>query len=496
MIDRKQAYTMEAARNGSGLDFKDFPIDDLPEPVRAYVHSGAEALGCDCSLIALPMLSAVSGLLGNKRWLRLKNTWEEPPILWTVTIGESGELKTPALKMALEPIHAIQNQLFAEQARAMEGFRDELAGWESSPRKDRGEKPKPPPCPRVACSDTTLEALALLLSENPNGLLVARDELSGWFGSFNQYRQGAGGDEGHWLSLWNGGALTVDRKSGDSKTIHVRRACASITGTIQPGTLRRALGTEHLEDGMAARFLMAMPPSKPKEWTEGGIGAPLRERVKETFEALHELPESDELGEPVRVSLSPDALKVWIDFFHAHDAEAQPLTGPLRSAFAKLEAYAARLALIVHTVRSVSVHSPPADPLVLDPDSMRAGITLARWFGHEARRVYALLGVGDPAQADRKNLLDTVSKHGGRITANDLRRFSWRFKNDPEGAEAALASLVRDGFGTWDHRGGDRRGRPSSVFVLSDSLYSTKIPESKGNGQFRRVEADEEGEIE
>lgn len=246
---------------------------------------------------------------------------------------------------------------------------------------------------------------------------------------------------------------------------------------------------------MGARFLMAMPPSRPKVWNEKKSGESLRDWVRRTFEALHAL-QSGEDGDPVRVSLSPDALEVWIDFFHAHDAESRTLTGPLRSAFAKLEAYAARLALVHHAVRSVSDHRPPANPLEVDVQSMTAGITLARWFGHEARRVYALLGVGDPAQVEQRNLIQLIEDRGGRITARELRQVAWRFRNDPSGAEAALASLAREGFGTWDHRGGsDRGGRPSSVFVLTDPIYSTKPSESNGNGRFRSVEDDEEGEI-
>ena len=60
--------------------------------------------------------------------------------------------------------------------------------------------------------------------ETPRGLLVARDELAGWLGSFNQYKQGQGGDVAHWLEMHRAGALLVDRKSGDKTTIHVARA--------------------------------------------------------------------------------------------------------------------------------------------------------------------------------------------------------------------------------------------------------------------------------
>ena len=71
-----------------------------------------------------------------------------------------------------------------------------------------------------------------------------REELSGWLGSFNAYRGGRGGDEAHWLEAFGSRQMLVDRKTGHPKTINVRRAALSITGTIQPGVLRRALGTE------------------------------------------------------------------------------------------------------------------------------------------------------------------------------------------------------------------------------------------------------------
>lgn len=84
-------------------------------------------------------------------------------------------------------------------------------------RKDNGpppEKPEPPQAVRYVVSDTTVEALAPLLQENPRGLLLARDELAGWIGSFDRYSGGKGGaDAAHWLSMHNGESILVDRKA-------------------------------------------------------------------------------------------------------------------------------------------------------------------------------------------------------------------------------------------------------------------------------------------
>ena len=68
---------------------------------------------------------------------------------------------------------------------------------------------------RLIVSDITIEALAMLLEENPRGLGVARDELSGWLASFNQYKGGKGADASQWLELYRAGVLIVDRKTAE-----------------------------------------------------------------------------------------------------------------------------------------------------------------------------------------------------------------------------------------------------------------------------------------
>jgi hypothetical protein len=88
------------------------------------------------------------------------------------------------------------------------------------------------------------EALAPILQANPRGLLLARDELAGWIGSFDRYanKGKASADSANWLSMFNAENITVDRKTGFPRTIHVPRAAVCVVGGIQPAILRRALG--------------------------------------------------------------------------------------------------------------------------------------------------------------------------------------------------------------------------------------------------------------
>jgi hypothetical protein len=57
------------------LPWKPFPVDALPEPVRRFVATGAKAIGCDPSYVALPLFSALASATGATRRIELKPGW-------------------------------------------------------------------------------------------------------------------------------------------------------------------------------------------------------------------------------------------------------------------------------------------------------------------------------------------------------------------------------------------------------------------------------------
>src|SRR5262249_1143219 len=140
--------------------------------------------------------------------------------------------------------------------------------------------------------------------------LVARDELTGWLGSFTRYKGKAGGtDLPNWLEMHRAGPGLVDRKTGDRPTLFVQRAAGAGTGGVQPGILARALTPEFLDAGLAARLLIAMPPKRNKRWSE--VEVPLE--VEAAYERLLgdllqlDFATDDEGGlSPQRLALSPE----------------------------------------------------------------------------------------------------------------------------------------------------------------------------------------------
>lgn len=472
------------------MAYRPYPVDALPPPIRGFVGDGARAIGCDPSYLALPLLAAIASAVGNTRRLALKRGWHAPPILWGAMVGESGNTKTPAFKLVMRSIRERQSRAFKVFAAQQQEYEADLETWQNSKKGDRGEKPQPPSCERYIVSDTTVEALAPLLVENPRGLLLARDELAGWLGSYDRYAARAGADAANWLSMFNAEGIIVDRKTGIPRTIHVPLAAMCIIGGITPAVLRRALGSEHRESGLAARLLLAWPPRRAKRWTEADIDPRAEAVLAGLFGRLYGLrPATDDDGDPrpVLVRLDADAKAAWVTYYDAHGAEQADLTGDMAAAWSKLEEYAARLALVVHFTRWAA--GAVANEATLDAASMSAGIALANWHKREARRVYAMMDESE-ADGDLRRLAEWIDRRGGTATARDVRQ-GCRWLRDPGAAEAALEDLAKAGRGSWRETPATAKGgRPARAFTLSTASTSPKPPaKPEDSGGFGDVDS-------
>jgi len=457
-----------------------FPLEVLPQLVAGFVDSAARAIGCDPSFVALPLLAGLASAIGNARRIQLKRGWTEPAIVWAAIVADSGTLKSPALELALRPIRKRQHSAMKLYAEEMKQFQGELLLWEknmaawkrSKDGDDPPAKPVEPKADRCWCDDTTIEALAVLLLQNWRGLLLVRDELSGWLGSFDRYSQGKGADAAKWLEMFGGRSVMVDRKSSLSKTIYVPRAAVSVVGSIQPEILRRALGVEHRENGLAARLLLACPPRRSKCWTEADVTSDMENQIEAVFDRLYRLKpmmDQDAEAQPVIVPLAVDGKAAWVDFYNEHAQEQAELAGDLAAMWSKLEGYAARLALVVHFVRWAVDDPSLATVSEIDAKSIQAGVSLSRWFGNEARRVYAILGESDE-QRDQRRLVELIQRKRGSVTVRDMMR-STRMFADAESAEQALDELGRAGYGHWETPPiGPTGGHPTRRFVLDPGV--------------------------
>jgi hypothetical protein len=455
-----------------------FPVAYLPEPLRDYAWETACALGTDPAYLALPCLAVAAGLIGNARSARLKGTWTEPSVLWCVVVADSGSLKSPAWAEAVDPARPLDEQKRREtdeemaryqvarearSARMREARRARRAAGQGGPEAVPPEPRRPAERRAVVC-DVTVERLAELLADNPKGLLLARDELSGWLGGYRRYRGRDGGtDLPHWLEMHRAGPILYDRKHGERRSIYVARGAVSVAGTITPGVLAGCLDPGAVEAGLAARLLLAMPPRRPKVWTEAATDFATRRNYARLLEGLAALKTQPD-GSPVKLRLTDEAAAAWKAHYDDWGRRQAGADGEDAALLSKLEGAAARLALVHHVCESVARRETAEAPVGLE--SVEAGVELAKWFYGESRRVYAALRESSGERQTRR-LVEFMRQHGGRITARQLHKSNRSRYPTPQDAAAELDALAATGLADWEVTPpGPKGGRPTRTLVL------------------------------
>jgi hypothetical protein len=190
-----------------------FPVGAMPRACQALINEAAASIGCPPEFLGLPMLVTLGSAVGNSRVVKLKGGWEEGAGIYGVVIAAPGEKKTPATKVASEPVIKVQAEL-----RTL--YRSELEAYKND---EEGSTVEVPHLERTLVEDTTVEALAGLLQTNPRGFISMRDELSGWVRAMDQYKPGGrGSDRQFWLAAWSSSFIAIDRK-GQAEPLMVHR---------------------------------------------------------------------------------------------------------------------------------------------------------------------------------------------------------------------------------------------------------------------------------
>ena len=488
-----------------GIDaYTPYPVDALPRVLHDYVNAVAEAMRTERACAALAALTVCAAAIGTSRSVRLKRRWRENAQLWAVVVAEQGSGKSPPMREAIRPLIEQQRRELDRHAEALQLYETQVAEYQREMKRyqagktsEAPAKPEPPPCVRYVVSDTTLEALAPILLENPRGVLLDGDELAGWFGAMDRYAQAKQGDAAAWRRIYDGHDITIDRKT-NRQMIHVPKPAVSIIGTIQPEILRQTLSAEHQESGLAARWLLAFPPRRPIVWSDADIPQQVEanyERLVHDLLALKPAADRDGRTEPLAVPLTRSARKRFVEWHDQHRSEQADLSGVLSGHWSKLVSCCARLALILQMIRQ---QSGEADGDQIDEASVDAAIMLTAWHKAEAQRVYAMLAEDEEGR-ERRRLVEMVEHRGGKVSVRDWQRGrSYRTAKD---AKAELEAMVAAGLGQWKEiASGSKGGRPSKQFVLVEpKIQSEPAPVPRANETInpeeKPLENDDWGEL-
>jgi putative DNA primase/helicase len=453
----------------------EFPVEVMPAPCRRLVEEATASLGCAPELVALPMLAALSSAIGASRVVEVKGGWREGATLFLAVVASPGAMKTPAAKVAKKRVFERQRELGRVYAEDREDWKRELREWEVDKRKAAKageiapEQPEAPSMDRCVASDTTIEALVSILEANPRGLLIHKDELTGWVRSMDQYKGGKGSDRQHWLSLWSNDEVVVDRKSRQGEPVVLAKPFVSLFGGIQPTMLGELGGG--MEDGLMDRFLFAYPAPRHVRFNDHEIGAEAEAEYAALYRRLSGLLlVTDEHGDPnpKPLKLSPEATRLFAETIDVLGAEVLEPGFPrrLEGVWSKLRGYLARLSLVLAVCRCVG-RSPGGDQHErVEVEDVEAAAKLLGYFKAHARRVYAELRSPDPLETLGADLKKLIEEAGGRLEATATELYRKLEEADCEALPArpkelsqsvrALAdrsSALRTSFG---HRGKER----------------------------------------
>jgi len=446
----------------------------LPSQLRGWVMDITERMNCPADLVAIPAMVSAGALIGRKVGIRpqRRTDWLEVANLWGCVVAPPGSLKSPAAAEALGPIrrleakaaqandralteykaqealHKLEKEAAEKSARAALGKTDsQTGGRDSALALLQGVlEPTPPPMKRYLTSDGTAEKLGEICNNNPDGIMVHRDELLSLFADLDRPEKASA--RGFYLTGWGGqDSYTYDRIMRG--TIRIPAVNISLCGTTQPnriaGYMRESLRS--FDDGMVQRLQLLAWPDFGGTFREVDRypDTEARQKAQECFADLAEMDVRESgakweeatgpLGVPF-LRFAEDAQELFSDWRGGLEQRlrSDELTPSLMAHLSKYRGLVPRLALICHLANNgygpVSLEAARqalgwAD--YLESHAVRAYASLALDNSEAARAIWRRLRKGDLAQP---------------FTARDIHQKGWSGLTDKDRLTAGLGALV------------------------------------------------------
>jgi hypothetical protein len=457
--------------------------------------------------VAAAAVVQAGALLGRKVGIRPKrhDDWVVIPNLWGGLVGMPASMKTPALEAALKPIkqlaakakidyedalkeHDFDKVMYAAQHKALKEILqtkakdlasnkvsvDDLKAFKKE--FEDLEEPEAPTQRRYVTNDTTIEKLAEILAENPDGILYYADELIRFLRGLD--RAGREADRAFYLEAWNGsGSFEVDRIGRGS--IFVPALCVSLLGGIQPGPLSKyvidAMEDTDKADGLLQRFQVMVYPDLRSNPTDIIPDTKARNKAYEVFERLANL-DAEEFG----ATTSPNDNIPTIGFseegqeiFNQWRAEFEPRYGSkdqsvaIQSHMLKFRSLFASLALIFEAIDFVGGSSSGGS--ISKISAMRAA-GWCEYLESHALRVYSPLMDTPERRAELllHKILTKEIKPGAKV--REIYRKQWSGLTTHESVVEALAILEAYGWVRVAKVNPVGRGRPTEVLQVHPEL--------------------------
>lgn len=476
----------------------------LPLSVRDWVKDISERMQCPPDFTAVGVMVSLSSLIGRKACIQPKRNddWKVMPNLWGVVVGRPGVMKSPALSETIKPLDRLSANANADYAEKMAEYKVKKTVDELGEKAEKGNALKAarkgdheeaerilrqfgdiapleePVLRRYKVVDATYESLGQVLIENPLGVLVYRDEITGLLKSLD--KEGQEGARSFYLQGYDGNqSYTFDRIGrGDNLTIPA--VCISMLGGIQPAKLQSyihdAVKGGAGDDGLLQRFGLLVWPDVPNEWrnVDKFPDTEAKNQAFAVFDRLDAMQEGvcDETMQPAPkvYRFTPEAQDLFDEWRHEFESslrkgENHPAMESHLSKYRKLVPAVALVCSLADGESAVSY------------DSLARALGWAEYLQSHAERAYAAgtRPVTDGATALLKKIRSGSVVDG--FKPSDVYLKGWAHLSTSEETNAAVKMLEELGYLRELEIRHPSGGRPSKTYRINPL-----ISVGKGNG--------------
>ena len=344
------------------------PVDGLSPNATEMLRKVASSLQCPVD-IALSAMFATVGVAMGKRVIIDDGKYRNYPCLWVCVVAPSGSNKSTPIRFFLQPLKDRDSYNYGV-------YREELRAYRQA-GDDKGDKPV---FKQYVISDSTPEARNQVLSVNPNGILLYRDELKGMIDDFCRYAKS--GELSQMLSMFDSDTIVVNRKSDEP--LLIKDPFMSIIGSIQPSVLVDTLGNDNMmNNGFNQRWLFCYPESgMPEMYNDVSIPQSV---ISDWKDFIYNLIMYDFSVMGGKIYIRGEAKRVYIDYYNSLQIKKAGADDYLSSVYSKLQIHVIRWAGVAHILGN----SPTS--IDITPEEMEYSVRCMDYFERCALKVYRML---------------------------------------------------------------------------------------------------------
>ena len=344
------------------------PVDGLSPNATEMLRKVASSLQCPVD-IALSAMFATVGVAMGKRVIIDDGKYRNYPCLWVCVVAPSGSNKSTPIRFFLQPLKDRDSYNYGV-------YREELRAYRQA-GDDKGDKPV---FKQYVISDSTPEARNQVLSVNPNGILLYRDELKGMIDDFCRYAKS--GELSQMLSMFDSDTIVVNRKSDEP--LLIEDPLMSIIGSIQPSVLVDTFGNDNMmNNGFNQRWLFCYPESgMPEMYNDVSIPQSV---ISDWKDFIYNLIMYDFSVMGGKIYIRGEAKRVYIDYYNSLQIKKASADDYLSSVYSKLQIHVIRWAGVAHILGN----SPTS--IDITPEEMEYSVRCMDYFERCALKVYRML---------------------------------------------------------------------------------------------------------